>query len=162
MSPTPFVYKSLNVIFTAVTAVLLASAIAAPTSNQAVVNLAIDLTAIAQNSEIRKCEVHKPLLDAAFHDAVDMASAAVRAIDRVQLGRDNWIAFSDEARISASLQAVFGVKTGAFKEPMTEMDSGRLEVVQGKRPPIEFSRDNRAKGNRLISEHCCSIRNEEG
>ncbi len=71
------------------------------------------------------------MLDAAFQEAVAMAQNAVDAVDEVRLGRDNWVAFSNKAQVSAGLQTVFGIRTGGFRVPMTETDGERVEDVLG-------------------------------
>lgn len=110
------VHRSLNVFLAITIAFLPADAFAAPRAIQA---------------SPRHCDAHRQFLDTAFQEAIDMARTAVEAIDQVKFGKDNWIAFSDQARISASVRAMFGVKTGALREPMTEANAGRLEDVQG-------------------------------
>ncbi len=77
------------------------------------------------------CEAQRPILDAAFQEAVAIAQNAVDAIEQVRLGRDNWVAFSNKAQVSAGLQAVFGIRTGGFRVPMTETDEERVEDVLG-------------------------------
>lgn len=126
-------YKSYNAFITIILACLLAFAFAAPTATQALVSRPFHPTTATKGTRLGNCDAHRHFLDAAFQEAVDMAKLAVKAIDQVKFGRDNWIAFSNEARISASLQAMFGVKTGASPEPMTETNDRMLEYVQGER-----------------------------
>lgn len=127
-------FQSLNPFLAIITAaLLLASAFAAPTPDQTLLNAPLNgIKSAAEgvgNTSTGDCAGQKPLFDAAFKEATALAQNALRAIDQVKIGRDNWIAFSDETRISASLQALFGVKAGAFREPMAEWDKGRSESV---------------------------------
>lgn len=113
--------------------VLLALTLAAPASNQAllIAEKPLNATSSTSTDEGNNCEAQIPHLNGVFQEALEIAKSAITAIELVQYGRDNWLAFSDRARISGSLLAMYGITTGGFREPMMERDARRVEEVLG-------------------------------